>query len=74
MILLHLPQKAKSHGLVTRKDNPEEFAKILEKHYKKPRTRLEIERDFFFSQVDPMGHDIDLAVDDSDVLAITGVR
>ena len=58
--------------MITRQRNPTEFAKILSEEYKEPRTRLEIERDIWFSQAEP--YDIDDAEDESDVLSITGTR
>ena len=58
--------------LIDKEEHPQAFNELLAKHYKPPRTRLQLERDLWFSQVEP--YDIEDAKDESDILSITGTR
>ena len=61
-----------SSGLISKKQNPQEFEKIVEKEYKIPKTKLDKDRDAWFKQAEVFG--IEDAEDESDVLSIAGSR
>jgi len=61
-------------GLILKDQHPEKFQAFLDEHYKPPRTRLEKDRDSWFSIGDPEGHEIEYATDSSEVLSLTGTR
>jgi hypothetical protein len=63
---------SESSGLITKKQNPQEFEKIVEKEYKIPKTKLDKDRNEWFKQAEVFG--IEDAEDESDILSIAGAR